>query len=81
MEYKEFEKMMKSARNAYIRADVKMRELFTTIESEFPDSKLDELKTSSENADSIEDAICCYLQYGESSPEKIWDDILLGQLD
>ena len=40
--------------------------------------ELTELETNAENASNAEEAICCYLQYGESSPQRIWDDILLG---
>lgn len=81
MEYEEFKKRMKSARNSYVRAEVKMNELLSLVKSEFPNIELEEIGTTAENADNVEEAICCYLHYGESSPEEIWDDILLGQLD
>lgn len=78
MEYRDFEKKIKSARNAFIKADTKMRELIAEIKSEFPDIELTELETMAENAGNVEEAICCHLQYGESTPQGIWDDILLG---
>lgn len=34
-----------------------------------------ELPTNAKNADTVEDAICCYIQYGEYSPENIWKEI------
>ena len=78
MEYKDFEKKIKSARNAFIKSDTKMREIISEIKSEFPGIELTELETTAENASNAEEAIYCYLQYGESTPQGIWDDILLG---
>lgn len=31
--------------------------------------------TSAENSNNIEEAIMCYIQYGEYSPEEIWEEI------
>lgn len=78
MEYKDFEKKIKLARSAFIKADTKMKALISEIESEFPGIELTELETNAENASNAEEAICCYLQYGECSPQGIWDNILLG---
>lgn len=78
MEYKDFEKKLKSTRNAFIKADAKLRELMSEIESEFPGIELDELETTAENASNVDEAICCHVQYGESTPQSIWDDMLLG---
>lgn len=47
----------------------------------FAGIELCELATRSENADNVEEAIMCYLHYGESNTKEIWDDILLGQIN
>ena len=47
-----------------------MQEIFDELSNECL-----ELPTNAENADTVEDAICCYIQYGEYSPENIWKEI------
>ena len=47
-----------------------MQEIFDELSNECL-----ELPTNAENADTVEDAICCFIQYGEYSPENIWKEI------
>lgn len=75
MEYKEFEKMMKSARNAFIKANEKMREVLNRIGEELDGEDLTDYKTYAENADNFEEAVLCFLQYGEYSIRELWDEL------
>ena len=53
---------------------LKMNSIIQEIFDELPNECL-ELPTDAENADTVEDAICYYIQYGEYSPENIWKEI------
>ena len=75
MDYKEFKRMMQSARNAYIKADEKMQEVLKKISEELPDMVLAEFTTSAENAENFEEAILCFIQYGEYNIKALWDEL------
>ena len=67
MDYKEFSKMMKSTRNAYIKADQKTREVLSRISEELSGMELTEFKTFAENADNFEEAILCYKEINKQN--------------
>lgn len=66
----DFIKKCNQAREYVLKMNSIMQEIF----DELPNECL-ELPTDAENADTVEDAICCYIQYGEYSPENIWKEI------
>jgi hypothetical protein len=71
----EFVRLMNRARVAYIRAESIEQQIFEKLEEAFPKLHLDNYDTNAENADNIQEAISCYLQYGEYSVEEIWNEI------
>lgn len=75
MDFKEFKKMMTSARNAYIKAQQKEQEVLAKISAELGDMDLGEFETFAENAENFEEAILCFLQYGEYSVEELWNEL------
>jgi hypothetical protein len=75
MNKSEFIRLMNSARGAYIRAESKEQQIFEKLEETFPRLYLDNYVTNAEDADNIQEAISCYLQYGEYSAEEIWNEI------
>lgn len=66
----DFIKKCNQAREHVLKMSSIMQEIF----DELPNECL-ELSTDAENADTVQDAICCYIQYGEYSPEDIWKEI------
>lgn len=65
-------KLLEDARRAELRAKSKEARIFTELEY----MKIDlSLPTNAENADNLEEAICCFLQYGEYSLENILREI------
>lgn len=79
MERKEFIKSMKTCRKTFERAIEREAKIFEEMEDAFPELNLNNCVTFAENSDNIQDAISCYLQYGEYSPEKIWEDLVLAK--
>lgn len=71
----EFCKLLESGRKAYQKAEEKTQTIYNRIEENFRDVDLSEINTNAENADSVNDAISCYMQYGEYSPEQIWEEL------
>ena len=76
----EFVKTMNSARNAFIKAREKEQKLFDELSEEFFRLNLDACITNAENCDSIQEAITCFLQYGEYNPEGIWEEIQMANI-
>ena len=66
----DFIKKCNKARECVLKMNNIMQEIFDELSNECL-----ELPTNAENADTVEDAICCYIQYGEYSPENIWKEI------
>ena len=66
----DFIKKCNQAREYVLKMNSIMQEIF----DELPNECL-ELPTDAENADTVEDAICCYIQHGEYNPEDIWKEI------
>lgn len=60
------------AREASLRAGQAVREVFYMLDCMGIDLSL---PTNAENADNLEEAICCYIQYGEYGIENILREI------
>ena len=60
------------AREASLRAGQAVREVFYMLDRMGIDLSL---PTNAENADNLEEAICCYIQYGEYGIENILREI------
>lgn len=71
-ELKELEKLIKKARKKEIEKDHIIRELFQILE----DINIDmEQPTEAENASNLEEAIACYIDYGEYNVKAIMAEI------
>ena len=71
----EFCRLLDNGRKAYQKAEEKTRIVYSRIDENFEDIDLSEIKTSAENSDNVNDAITCYMQYGEYTPEQIWEEL------
>ena len=74
----EFKVKMRQARNAYIRARNKEDELYDLIDKEYNYLDLHNITTNAENADSLYEAISCYLSYGEYNIDSLWEELQMG---
>ena len=61
----EFKKLMERSRNYAVKMQETTALLRKEIEDTFPDVELCEIETGSYNAENLEQAIECYIQYGE----------------
>ena len=77
----EFIKTMNSARNSFIKAEEKEQKLFEKLEEEFFGLDLSNCISDAENAENVQEAITCFLQYGEYTPEKIWEEIKMADIN
>ncbi len=80
MNKSEFVRKMESAKKLYDKAQEKEHHIFDELGKQFPKIDLDNCTTDAENANSIQEAITCYLQYGEYTPENIWDEIIMANM-
>gem|GEM_PF-1296757 len=69
---KEFKNLMTKARNLYIDAQDAQEYIFKYLNDELPNIELDEIPIEAVNSDTVKEAICCYLHYGEDSIDNIW---------
>lgn len=76
----EFVRKMQSIKKIYDKAGEKENELFNAIDYQFDGLDLEDCISNAENADNVKDAICCYLQYGEYNPERIWEEINMAYI-
>ena len=76
----EFIKMMNSARNTFIKAQEKEQQIFDALAERFPRMDLEDCVSNAENVDNAKDAITCFLQYGEYTPEEIWEEIKMADI-
>lgn len=76
----EFKKIVEKGRKIYIKADENTQELFNRIEGDFgiKEAVLQDMPTNAPNADNVEEAICCYMQYGEYDIDSLWEDLMKG---
>ena len=74
----EFKKIVEKGRKAYVKAEDITQELFIKIEEELGIGKdiISDIPTNSPNADNIEEAICCYMQYGEYDTGSLWEELI-----
>lgn len=70
----EFIKKLNKCRKLYKDAENSLNSLFEKLEYEF-DTDLSNIQTNAENADELEEAICCFAQYGEYDAESIWEEL------
>lgn len=74
--YMEFEKALKSAKRKAVAAQKAQNQVFSLLEDMCIDA--DNLPTSAENANSLAEAISCYLDYGEYSLAGIMREVRLA---
>lgn len=58
-------KLISDARKAAIAADAKEDKIYSYINEAYPNILLDSVETGAENADNLDEAITCYVRYGE----------------
>ena len=80
MNRSEFIRTMNSARNSFVKAQEKEQKIFDELEESFPRLDLSKCITNAENADNVQEAIACFLQYGEYTPEEIWEEIKMADM-
>lgn len=78
----EFKKILEKGRNTYIKADEITQGLFKRIEDDFGINKcnLMDIPTNAPVGVNIEEAICCYMQYGEYDIDSLWKDLINGYI-
>lgn len=78
----EFKKLLERGRKAHIKADEITQELFNKLEEDIGlrSSVLSDIPSNAENADNLEEAIQCYIQYGEYDPDSLWEELLMGDI-
>lgn len=69
----ELKKALQDARNACKKADEKLREVYDILEDMCIDL---DVATNAENADNLEQAINCYVQYGEYNLKGLLSEIM-----
>ena len=76
----EFKKLLERSRKAHIKAELITNELFDKLEQDMGlrISVLSDIPSNAENADNLEEAIQCYMQYGEYDPDLLWDELIMG---
>lgn len=78
----EFKKFLERGRKAHIKAESITNELFDKLEQDMGlrNLILNDIPTNAENADNLEEAIQCYIQYGEYNPDSLWDELIMGNI-
>lgn len=71
-----FTEELNKAREIQLKLDQQLAEIYYNLPSEIGD-----LPTGAENADNIEEAISCYIHYGEYNPEGIWNDLVNSEVE
>ena len=67
---------LRVARDLSLRAKREEEELFTLIADLYPNLELDLAKTNSKNASNLEEAIACYIHYGEYETKALVKEII-----
>lgn len=62
-------------RELFLKAEEEQRKTMNLLSDSFPGIDFAECETMAENADNLEEAINCYIQYGEYSIEGILDEL------
>lgn len=78
----EFKKFLERGRNAHVKAESITNELFDKLEQDMGLRTLilSDIPSNAENADNLEEAIQCYMQYGEYDPDLLWDELIMGNV-
>lgn len=76
----EFKKILERGRKAHIKADLITQELFNKLDEDMGLRHfiLSDIPSNAENADNLEEAIQCYMQYGEYDPDLLWEELIMG---
>lgn len=72
---KDFKNLLNNARERYKVAQVAEEQLFDYITNSYPDLQLECVSTEAENAENLEEAITCYINYGEYTIDEIWSEL------
>lgn len=70
-----FKKLIETSRNYAVMLQKTSALLRNEIEEAFPDVELCEVDTNSFNAENLEQAIECYIQYGEYDIDSLWEEL------
>lgn len=74
IDYKKLRSLIESARKKQIAAQNALGSVMEAIE-DLGIIDLSRFETKAENASNLEEAICCYIQYGEFDVDSIIDEI------
>ena len=74
IDYKKLRSLIESARKKQIAAQNALGSVMEAIE-DLGIIDLSRFETKSENASNLEEAICCYIQYGEFDVDSIIEEI------
>lgn len=76
----EFKKLLECGRKAHVKANEIIQELFNKLEEDMGlrHCVLSDIPSNAENADNLEEAIQCYMQYGEYDPDELWEELKMG---
>ena len=69
----ELKTALQKARNACKKADEELRKVYTILDNMCIDL---EVATNAENSDNLEEAVNCYVQYGEYNIKGLVDEIM-----
>lgn len=70
----EFIKELKKCRRVQQNAEDLLNSFLEKLEVKFK-AELADIKTNAENSNNLEEAICCFVQYGEYDAESIWEEL------
>lgn len=72
---KKISNALERAREKFLKAEEEERKLNSLIEKVLPEMDFSEISTKAENAENLEEAISCYVQYGEHNIEGIIEEL------
>lgn len=74
IDYKKLRSLIEDARKKQVAAQNALGSVMDAIE-DMGVIDLSRFKTKAENADNLEEAICCYIQYGEFDVDSIIEEV------
>lgn len=78
IDYKKLRSLIESARKKQVAAQNALGSVMEAIE-DLGIIDLSRFETKAENASNLEEAICCYIQYGEFDVDSIIDEIKVAE--
>lgn len=78
IDYKKLRSLIESARKKQVAAQNALGSVMEAIEA-LGIIDLSRFKTKAENASNLEEAICCYIQYGEFDVDSIIEEIKVAE--